>query len=303
MTESKHHDTGGILTSGESLLRKALSNAQRALRSVLASANFLEQLNAAPIGPATSVTWTSSPFATGAGTTAKVAGTISGSSPGAGGSGANFANFFALMPPDNAATIAVGAALLFPQSGPTAGASPPTRTGPGTFNLPNIEINWQASITEAGQLQLAIGGVGLPNTVVGRATGTDQIVGSTIITTVAPNTVLSVINPAGNAAALTVTPIAGGTHSVSATLSITQLTGAGAGSSPVIYTLLQDGNPIGALTVGDATPDFSQTLEWIVTGLVPGVTHVYGINANGGAVPLTVATHEAMIMVEERPAP
>lgn len=142
------------------------------------------------------------------------------------GGAPNFANFFALMPPDNAATVAVGAPVLFPQNGPTGGLAPPTRLTAGTFNLPAVgsyEISWQGSINEPGQLQLAIGGVGLPSTVVGRATGTNQIVGSTMITTVAPNSVLSVINPAGNAAALTMTPIAGGTHAVSATLSIKQL--------------------------------------------------------------------------------
>jgi hypothetical protein len=133
--------------------------------------------------------------------------------------------FFALMPGDNGGTIAQGAAVLFPQDGPTVGASI-TRLSTSTFQLAAIgkyEIAWQVSVDEAGQLQLAIAGAGLPNTVVGRATGTSQIVGNTIITTVAPNSVLSVINPAGNAAPLTITPIAGGTHSVSATLSIRAL--------------------------------------------------------------------------------
>ena len=85
------------------------------------------------------------------------------------------------------------------------------------------EVAWQASIAEAGQLQLAIGGVGLPDTVVGRATGTNQLSGHTLITTVVANSVLSVINPAGNATALTLTPTSGGTHAVSATLMIKRL--------------------------------------------------------------------------------
>lgn len=142
------------------------------------------------------------------------------------GSAVNFASFFALMPGDNAATIAVGAPIQFPQTGPTGGGSPPTRASASTFTLPNIgvyEVTWQASITEAGQLQLALAGVGLPNTVVGRATGTNQIFGSTIINNLVAGQALSVINPAGNSTALTMTVIAGGTHSVSATLSIKQL--------------------------------------------------------------------------------
>jgi hypothetical protein len=120
----------------------------------------------------------------------------------------------------------VGSPVPFPQNGPSSGIA--TRLSSSTFNLPNVgtyEVKWQVSITEAGQLQLAIGGVGLPATVVGRATGTSQIVGSTIITTSVPNSVLSVINPVGNAAALTVTPFAGdgSVNPVSATLAIEQL--------------------------------------------------------------------------------
>jgi hypothetical protein len=131
--------------------------------------------------------------------------------------------FFALMPGDNAATVAVGAPVAFPQNGPTNGAA--VRADNFTFTLPNTgdyEVDCQVSVTEAGQLQLALGGAGLPNTVAGRATGTSQIVISTIIHATAGQ-VLSVINPAGNATALTITPIAGGTHAVSATLKIKQV--------------------------------------------------------------------------------
>jgi hypothetical protein len=133
--------------------------------------------------------------------------------------------FFALMPGDNAATVAAGAPVLFPQVGPTSGAGAPVAASSSTFTLPatgDYEVDCQVSVTEAGQLQLALGGVGLPNTVAGRATGTSQIVISTIIHATAGQ-VLSVINPAGNATALTITPIAGGTHSVSATLKIKQI--------------------------------------------------------------------------------
>jgi hypothetical protein len=138
-------------------------------------------------------------------------------------SGTLYSHFFALMPGDNSATIAVGAPVLFPQNGPSTGAA--SSLGAGLFNLPAIgtyEISWQASIAEAGQLQLAIGGVGLPDTVVGRAALTSQIVGFAVITTTAVNSVLSVINPAGNSPALTLTPHAGGAaaNPVSATLTI-----------------------------------------------------------------------------------
>ena len=58
---------------------------------------------------------------------------------------------------------------------------------------------------------------------IGRATGTSQITGLSLVTTTTVNSVLTVRNPAGNAAALTVTPLAGGTRPVSAHLVITQL--------------------------------------------------------------------------------
>jgi hypothetical protein len=136
----------------------------------------------------------------------------------------SYAQFFALMPGDNSATVAVGAAVAFPQDGPTSGSI--VRTGPNTFNLPIVgtyEVSWQVSISEPGQLQLAIGGVGLPNTVVGRATGTSQLFGMCLITTSVTDSILSVMNPSGNSTALTITPIAGGTSPVSATLLIKML--------------------------------------------------------------------------------
>jgi hypothetical protein len=139
-------------------------------------------------------------------------------------SSSNYALFFAKMPGDNSATVAVGAAVEFPQNGPANGNI--IRLGPSTFNLPSVgayEVSWQVSVSEPGQLQLALGGVGLSDTVVGRASGTSQLVGSTVIMTSSANSVLSLINPLGNSTALTITPIAGGANSVSATLMIKAL--------------------------------------------------------------------------------
>ena len=140
---------------------------------------------------------------------------------GATGAGfSQFAVFYALMPPDNSATVAVGAAVQFPRTGPSRGSIIPLTVS--TFQLPlagTYEVTWQVSVNEPGQLQLALGGVGLPDTVTGRATGTSQISGSTLIT-VTGASILSLINPPGNSTALTITPIAGGTDAVSATLSV-----------------------------------------------------------------------------------
>lgn len=138
---------------------------------------------------------------------------------------ANFADFYAIMPPDNSATIAAGTDVAFPQDGPNSSGSI-IRTGPDTFSLIDVGtylVMFQVSVTEAGQLVLSLNGQELPYTVVGRATGTDQIVGTAIITTTVATSILTVRNPASEAAALTITPNAGGTEAVTAHLTIIQL--------------------------------------------------------------------------------
>jgi hypothetical protein len=128
------------------------------------------------------------------------------------------------MPGDNAATVAANAPVAFPQDGPASGGIA-VRVDAFSFTVVNAgdyEVSWQVSFTEAGQLQLALNGAGLPDTVIGRATTTNQGSGNTIVT-IGAGQVLSVINPAGNPTALTITTDAGGTHSVSATLSIKRL--------------------------------------------------------------------------------
>lgn len=135
-----------------------------------------------------------------------------------------FADFFALMPGDNAATVAPGTDVSFPQDGPISGTI--TRVGPSSFNLPSVgvyQVMFQVSVTEAGQLMLTLNGADLAYTVVGRATGTSQIIGMALVQSTSSNSILTVRNPAGNATALTITPLAGGTRPVSAHLVITQL--------------------------------------------------------------------------------
>jgi len=82
---------------------------------------------------------------------------------------------------------------------------------------------FQVSVSEAGQLQLTLNGDALAYTVVGRATGTSQIIGMALVTTTSINSVLTVRNPADNSTALTITPNAGGTEPVSAHLVILQI--------------------------------------------------------------------------------
>ncbi|MBQ7340071.1 MAG: collagen-like protein [Clostridia bacterium] len=141
------------------------------------------------------------------------------------GSVLGYADFFALMPPDNSSTIGAGANVSFPQDGPNSNTSI-SRLSDSSFNLESIgvyQITFQVSVTEAGQLIITLNGEDIPSSVVGRATGTSQIVGMAIIETTEINSVLTIQNPTGSTTALTITPLAGGTRSVSAHLIITQL--------------------------------------------------------------------------------
>ncbi|MCP3167882.1 hypothetical protein [Myxococcus qinghaiensis] len=138
-----------------------------------------------------------------------------------------FGYFYALMPPDNAATVAAGGAVDFPQDGSVSGI---TRASSEEFILPAIgvyEISWQVSVTETGQLIVGLdsgaGVVEQVSTVAGRATGASQITNHVLITTTVVNSVVSIRNPVGNTPALTITPLAGGARPVSATLLIKQI--------------------------------------------------------------------------------
>jgi hypothetical protein len=133
------------------------------------------------------------------------------------------------MPPDNETTVGVGTDVSFPQDGPIGG-SDISRTGFSTFNLAAIgiyQVLFQVSVDEAGQLVLTLdsggGATELPYTVVGRATGTSQIVGVALVETIVINSILTVRNPASESTALTITPLAGGTEPVSAHLVIMRL--------------------------------------------------------------------------------
>ncbi len=128
------------------------------------------------------------------------------------------------MPGDNAATVAAATAVAFPQDGAANGLF---RLSASEFTLPAIgtyEVSWQVSVTEAGQLVLGLdsgaGVVEQVSTLAGRAGGNTQLVNHVLVQTTVINSVLSVRNPAGNATALTITPVAGGFASVSASLLI-----------------------------------------------------------------------------------
>jgi hypothetical protein len=160
------------------------------------------------------------------GVTGAVGATGTAGATGAQGSVGDFADFYALMPGDNSATVGAGTDVSFPQNGPNSGTGLIASLSASTFNLSSIgiyQITFQVSVTEPGQLDITVNGNELPYTVVGRATGTTQIVETCLVQTTSINSILTVRNPAGNTPALTITPLAGGTKPVSAHLVILQL--------------------------------------------------------------------------------
>jgi hypothetical protein len=111
----------------------------------------------------------------------------------------DFSDFFALAPPDNPVPILMGQAVAFPNVGSTTGAI--VATGPTTFLLPTIGtylVQFQVDVVEAAQLQLSLNTIPQPSTVVGRATGTTQIIGVSLVTTTSAGSILQVINPVAN---------------------------------------------------------------------------------------------------------
>ena len=139
----------------------------------------------------------------------------------------SFADFYAMMPGDNAATVAPNTAVQFPQNGPADGSASISRLTNSTFNLSAIgtyEVQFQVSVTEAGQLVLRLNGALITYSTVGRATGTSQLIGTCLVTTSVSNSVLEVINPPFAFGVLTITPFAGGfLNPVSAHLVIKRL--------------------------------------------------------------------------------
>jgi hypothetical protein len=144
--------------------------------------------------------------------------------PGAAATSA-FAEFYALMPPDNPTTVATGANVSFPEDGPTSGTTI-TRTNATSFNLAAVGtylVSFNVPVTESGQLVITLNGVALAYTVTGHASATTQIFGQSLVQTTTVNSSLTVENPVGNPSALTITPDAGGDQAVAATLVIQQL--------------------------------------------------------------------------------
>lgn len=114
-----------------------------------------------------------------------------------------FADFYALMPPDNATPIVPGGAVAFPRDGVNS-ATNIGRLSSTEFTLldPGIYlVQFQVPIVEQGQAVLTLNGVELPYTVV---SGDDSLYGVALVETTAATDRLALVNPALAAGNLTV---------------------------------------------------------------------------------------------------
>lgn len=136
-----------------------------------------------------------------------------------------YADFYALMPSNNASDIEPGFDVAFPQNGAIGGTGI-SRESDTVFNLTEAgtyQVLFQATATEAGQLVLTLNGTELPYTVVGRDAANSEIVGMSFVTTTTDTGTLTVRNPATNTTSLTLAPSSGGAQPVSAHLVITRV--------------------------------------------------------------------------------
>ena len=135
---------------------------------------------------------------------------------------AEFASFNGTSDAGDPTVVAQNTAVPFPNA--TAGTTGITRLTNTSFNLAEpgeYLVQFMVNSNEAGQLGIALNGAVQPNTTFGTATANGSIDGASIITTTAPNTQLSIINP--NATSITITPDAGGTNPTVSTLNIIKL--------------------------------------------------------------------------------
>jgi hypothetical protein len=170
---------------------------------------------AGPVGPA---------GATGAAGPAGAPGTPGSTGPPGPSGTSEFAEFYALMPSDNASSVTAGSPVTFPGDGPQSGSI--TRVNASSFALGEVgtyRVSFEVPVSQPGQLELMLNGVALPYTVAGRATGTSDIAGDSLISAPTVNSILEVVNPSGEATALTISPSAGGTLPVSASLVVQKL--------------------------------------------------------------------------------
>lgn len=137
----------------------------------------------------------------------------------------SFANFYALMPPDNAAPIAVGGDVAFPRTA-ASGGTDITRLSDTSFNLATAGsylVSFNATPNGAGRLVLTLNGAELPYTVTSNGATGVEMAGTAIVTVTEPDSVLTVRNPAGATAPITLTATPAAGTPISANLIIAKL--------------------------------------------------------------------------------
>jgi len=123
-------------------------------------------------------------------------------------------------------TGAIDAAIPFDSNGPANGITRFSATEITLAAIGTYDVSWMVSVDEAGQLAAFVdNGSGYafhPETLAGRATGTNQITNRVLITTTGANAKLKIVNHS-SPAALTLTPLPGGTSAGSTSLVIVKL--------------------------------------------------------------------------------
>lgn len=140
----------------------------------------------------------------------------------------DFADFYALMPPDNKLSIPGGGDISFPKDGPSGIAGNISRKNDHEFNLHQIgvyEVYFNLSVNEACKLVLTLdsgnGAKELEYTMVERKINS-QATGIALVKTTTANSILSLRNSSENNP-ITLASYAGGNLPVAANLIIKQI--------------------------------------------------------------------------------
>lgn len=119
----------------------------------------------------------------------------------------NIANFYNLIEKDSPIIISPGAAIEFTKDG-VSNNTDIKRITSSTFNLTLVgiyEISFQITTNSIGQLVVVLNETEIPYAVFGNNIG-GQIIGSCIITTTSPNSIISINNIANNSSDITIMP-------------------------------------------------------------------------------------------------
>ncbi len=135
-----------------------------------------------------------------------------------------FADFYAIIPPDNAEPIGPGEDVPFPEQSVIGGTSI-GRSSDSSFTLfdsGTYLVFFEATVDASAQLVLTLNGTELSYTAVGRNAGGSQIIGMSVVEA-EEDSVLTVRNPISANSPVVLTPSAGGNLPISAHLVIIRL--------------------------------------------------------------------------------